>query len=266
MANMMNDDCSNNTPKIYIISPFKTLTNSVLASFIFNSQYPTAELHSQLSRPEEKINKYIIRSHTDHGLICNIFNKNEDSTIISIVRDPVSQFISGFFQDIDCPPINYGTKDEILAAPLDDIIKVFNTLEFTANETYNIDMLFKFYNDIMKFNVYECPDNDKYFTQGYNTYNVKNPHGNNIKIIIIRADKISLCFSEIGKMFGIDNIKLYFSNTAGEKWYDSLYKDFKKKIYEEKKVDKINHFMKLKYVNYFYSEEERDKMINFCFK
>jgi len=246
---------------LYIISPFKTLTNTVLASFIFNPQFPTAEIHSEII-PEQKDGKYIYRSHTNYGLIEKIYNANEDSTIITIVRDPISQFISGFFQDIDCPPINFGTQQEILDTPLNDIIDIFNKVDFLSTETYNIDILFDFYNKIMNFNVYDYKDNYKYSTEGYNYYDVKNKYDKTVRIIIIRSDKISQCIHKIGKMFNIDNMVLYNANTADEKWYKNLYKEFKQTIYSQKRIKNFNEFMNLKYVNYFYNEEERSKMAN----
>lgn len=249
---------------LYIISPFKTLTNSILASFIFNAEYPTSEIHNEI-QPEEKDGKYIYRSHTDYGLIEKIFNKEEDSTIITIIRDPVSQYISGFFQDIDCQPINLGTKEEIMNLSLDTIIDTFNDVDFLSTETYNIDILFDFYKKIMNFNIYNRSDNYKYFTQGYNYYDIKNQYGNTIRLIVIRSDKINDCFRKIGEMFNINDIKLYNSNTAQEHWYKKLYKDFKDKVLNEKRVKNIDKYMDLKYVNYFYSEEEKEQLRNLKF-
>ena len=250
---------------IYIISPYKTLTNTILASFIFNNQFPNKQLGENMI-PEEKDGKYIIRLHTDYNTIEYINNhdyETEDVTIISVVRDPISQYISGYFQDISSLPINYGSQEKVVQSSIYEIIDHFNTINFCAIESYNMDTLFRFYDDVFGFCVFDYDNND-YFTKGYGVYDIKNLHNNNIKIIIIRSDKLNNCIQDIGKIFNINNMTIINSNLADEKWYSNIYKTFKKTIINENKIENINDFMNQQYVRFFYTKEEQNKMYNYA--
>lgn len=235
---------------IYIISPFKTGTNTVLASIISNSGF-----HSEFSL-EEKIGKFVHRSHTDYDLIKDIFSRRSYSHVITVIRDPISQYISGFFQDITTPPFNFGSQEDVEQADTKDLYNFFNQFDFDQMEAYSLDMLFEYYKELWGFDILKHSFERE---RGITTYQIKNKFDYTITLSVLRMDKLNSAIPLLGNKLNIHNLQIVNSNIGTTKWYSQYYKNFKQFV-KTKGLPKIEQFMDQAYVNFFYSKQERNEM------
>lgn len=243
---------------IYIVSAFKTCTNTVLASIIFNNSFPT--LNTDIVA-EDKINLFIRREHTSIDVMTHISELNEDCVVITVVRDPLSLYISAFFQDIDCYPFSVGSPETVLETDNKTLLEAFNSFDFRVSESYNIDILFNMLELTTGFNVYDN-DNEPFDKDlGLTSYKFQNKAGYQIKLIVVRQDKLNSVISSLGKELNIKDLQVIQSNVGEEKWYGEKYKQFKSYIKQHiEDVKLMDQFLEQSYVKFFYSDDEVKQM------
>lgn len=173
--------------------------------------------------------------------------ENKKISVISMVRDPVEKMISGFFQNY-----NFRYSDKLSEMSTEDIGKevckwgggVINGRDWFEDELIIY----------LNYNIYNEPFNKKL---GYKIYNVSEK----INLLIIRTDKLNQVFGRALKEFlGGDVKKLYTFNETKNKQEGDIYKKIKNGFYLNEHDGK--YIYGLKYMKYFYTDEEREKMKN----
>ncbi|MFC0271936.1 putative capsular polysaccharide synthesis family protein [Metabacillus herbersteinensis] len=166
--------------------------------------------------------------------------------VITLVRDPLSQSVAGFFQNIhyhfddfvkryNARLINDKTINHYLQIyghpPLEHIASWLDT---EIKTVFCIDV---FHDDFCK-------------EKGYKIY--KN---NNVELLLIRLEDLNKCAEDAFYDFlGIENFKLQNENMASQKDYYDAYVKFKThNIFKKDDLDKIYNS---RYIKHFYSEEE----------
>ncbi|UKM63638.1 putative capsular polysaccharide synthesis family protein [Flavobacteriaceae bacterium GSB9] len=164
--------------------------------------------------------------------------------IISLVREPVSREISNFMQN----PNDFVDGD-ILTHSIDDLKSAYlNKLNY--DYTFNwFDTEFK---EFTGFDVFARPFNKE---KGYSIY-----EHNDLKILIIKLEKLNRCFNKAMKAFLGVNLKLTSNaNQTSDKKISSVYKRLKEDIkFSELELKKVYSH---KYVTHFYTETEIESFI-----
>jgi hypothetical protein len=129
------------------------------------------------------------------------------------------------FMDSFCCPIKYG--------------KMFDWFDWEIKEIYGID-------------IYEYPfDKEK----GYSI--IKK---GNIEIMIYRLENLNKLESIVGDFVGLDDFKLESANTAEQKPYNSIYREFAKTILLPKEYVDF-YYKNNPRMDHFYSKEEKRQFL-----
>lgn len=212
-----------------------------------------------------------------HSIDSNILNKFDSTDkfeniwsnlkkgnikIITMVRDPLAQQISLFFQVIYSYYLSTENNSYDLQKMFDNIF-VYNTNTYKYNDRFldlylnnnrykNFEVWFeKEIKANLGIDVFEHKF-DK--NRGYSSI-----HKNNIDVLIIKLEKINELEHIIGDFVNITNFKLQSENNSDQKVYKREYATFKENFRISK--DYVNKLYSSKYIKHFYSEEEID-----CFK
>ena len=164
---------------------------------------------------------------------------NNKKYFISLVRDPVSREISNFMQN----PQDF-IEGDILLNPIAVLKKKY--LENLSYD-YTLNWFDTEFLNYTGFNVYSQPfDKDK----GFSIY-----EHNNLKIMIVKLEKLNECYSDAMKAFFDLNLKLGVnSNLSSQKKISTVYSELKKSI--KFTEDQLNTVYSHKYVTHFYTLEE----------
>jgi hypothetical protein len=239
----------------------KTGTTSVLHSLDNYREYSVLHIHTLRKERLCELEQIYIDNwdkknnpkHLWHSLYIiqklNNAHKNTDKyKIITMVRDPVAQHISGFFQllylELD---YNYLKKlkqnnvdviiDELVALFIEDFSKNYGSedwFELELNCLFGIDIYSHAFNT----------------ERGYQIYK-----GERADVLLIRLEDLNKCAGEAMREFlGINDFSLTIKNVGSKKDYSALYKSFLEKIvlpeqYLEKRYN-------LRYVQHLYNSDE----------
>lgn len=163
---------------------------------------------------------------------------------ITLLRDPISGNISGFFQNLE----HFGFTPNAPTPDMDKLIAVFK-------EKYG------------HYNVFQWLDKEMNPVIGVNVFKHAFPKNAGFTVIQgTRADllvlKLSLQDSVIKKIveafLGLENLDIAPANTAEKKWYSPLYQEFKQQVtFTDEYLNAVAHS---KYFKHFHTTEERDEL------
>lgn len=192
--------------KILILSPFKTGTTTLTATFC-NHNIDCMKLHD-----------FDHTFHTDY------------SHVFLISRNNLELYASAFFQDIANPEFEYyfGTREQVLNADIDTLISHFKKFDWDKYNHLNIDYFIKIIE--LYFNI-NLNHDDKLIIKNDKYRLLKN---NNTYFIFAKLENLTESFDEICKQSDLPEIKLEEHNFSSYKWYSEVYKKFLcKLIYSE---------------------------------
>jgi len=189
-------------------------------------------------------------------LINYVYNKTGKKVLIlSSYRDPISRTISAFFQNYE---INIRKKN----ATLQEQLAVFNDNFFIDQEEYH-PYLDK--ENLMGLNIYEKPFNK---VKGHTVY-----ENDKIKLLLLKFDIINKWKDIIPLYLDKNSISDFIykeSNVSTNKWYSSLYKNFKNNFYTTNYLLDLKIKNNFELLNYFYTPQQRSALLSiwrsFCLK
>src|SRR3989338_6062816 len=189
-------------------------------------------------------------------LINYIYTKTGKKVLIlSAYRDPVSRTISAFFEKYE---INIRKKN----ATLQEQLAVFNDNFFMDQEEYH-PYLDK--ENLMGLNIYEKPFNK---VKGHTVY-----ENDKIKLLLLKFDIINKWKDIIPLYLDKNSISDFIyikSNISTDKWYSSLYKNFKNNFYTTNYLLDLKIKNNFELLNYFYTPQQRSALLSiwrsFCLK
>jgi len=177
---------------ILILSPFKTGTTSLYATF-YENNINVLKLHDI--------------DHTFH---------TDYSHVFLLTRERKKLYLSAYFQDIDNPEFeyHYGTQEEVLNADISDIIKHYKKFNFEKYTHLDIKYYLNLLEKYFDVQIEDLKDEEK--------YNVALK--NNTYFIFIRLENLSDVFEQVCLQTNLpENIKLQSHNSSQYKWYSDLY-------------------------------------------
>lgn len=168
--------------------------------------------------------------------------------IISLVRDPVAQDISSFFQGIEQVIPDIQSKLQNNAIDIGEICTAF--LEkwphhHAAEQWFDAQLTPVFNIDVFS---QTFP-----IEKGYDIFEIRR-----FSLLVIRLEDLDACMRPALKEFlGISDFKIIKSNTAGGKWYRHLYKYFISRVALPE--DYLNMMYSSKFSTHFYTPKELQK-------
>lgn len=208
------------------------------------------------------IHNNIIQTHSIKLLYDFLHYSEEEFVIISLVRDILARNISALFQSMNDEEEGHNdyfiaSIDEFKKMPYEqqeyEITQHLRRLNTSTAVTY-------WYDDILKSHFY-YPEINKYFIdiyakpfdqeKGFQFYESKTPR---IKMIILRLEDLIELKKTLGDFLGVDNFELVSKNMAAEKWYNPIYKRFKKRY--KPTEQEIKAIYNSRFMTYFYSSEQ----------
>lgn len=185
--------------------------------------------------------------------------KKGNIKIITMVRDPLAQQVSLFFQIIYSYYLSTINNFYDLQKMFDDIF-VYNTNIYKYNDRfldlYLSDTRYKNFEVWFEKEIKDNLDIDVFEHRFDKNRGYSNIHKDNIDILIIKLENINKLENIIGNYINITNFKLQIENDSNQKLYKREYTEFKEKFKIPK--DYINELYSSKYIKHFYNEEEID--------
>ena len=171
--------------------------------------------------------------------------------VITMIRDPVAQNISSFFQSLELLIPNFINEYKNNQISSDDLERLFL-------ERYNVSTIYHNWFDVEVLPVFDIDVYSEAFPKqlGYKIY-----EGSKSKILLLKLEKIHECVKNAIKEFlGIDSFILNDSNISANKSYFEIYEDFKKNVkLPSTYVDSVYN---TKQVRHFYTDFEIQNFIN----
>lgn len=165
--------------------------------------------------------------------------------VITLVRDPVAQNISSFFQIVDLYVENVYERYHNKQLEIKELTSLFL-------EQYSPDCIFNNWFDLELRPVFGIDVYASTFpkTKGYEIY-----HGEIADVLLLKLENLNQCVSEAFYHFlGLEKFTLINKNIAQNKKYSSAYKEFKNTVSLPNSY--IDAIYALKQVQHFYTQEE----------
>lgn len=165
--------------------------------------------------------------------------------VITLIRDPVAQNISSFFQIVDLYVKDVFERYHNKQLEIKDLTSLFL-------EQYSPDCVFNNWFDLELKPVFDIDVYANTFPKanGYEIY-----RGEVADVLLIKLENLNQCVSEAFYHFlGLENFTLINKNIAQDKKYSSAYKEFKNTVNLPDSY--INAIYALKQVQHFYTQEE----------
>jgi len=166
-------------------------------------------------------------------------HKHKNLKIITLVREPISVNISSFFHNLSY--FAYEFEQNATSSIAESFFEKFNN-------DYTLDWFDTEWFPTIGVDVYKYDFNKE---AGYSIIKEKN-----IECLIIKLEKLDELEAVIADFVGNDQFKLLNSNISTEKWYNSVYQDFKNNV--KLSPEFIDRMYSSKLVQHFYSSKEID--------
>lgn len=166
--------------------------------------------------------------------------------LVSLVRDPVAQQISAFFQIIDLIIPGFFEKYDNGVLDMEELVRTFIQWYPAESAYYNtwFDVEMK---PTFGIDVFEQPFP---YDTGYKIY-----FGDMADLLVIRLEDLNTCAEKaLNEFLGLDVFNIIHNNISSDKNYANHYNEFISQIILPD--DYINSVYDTKYVRYFYSREE----------
>lgn len=195
----------------------------------------------------ETIQSEYLRSQLDQKNIIKPWN------VITLVRDPVAQLLSVFFQKLEVEiPLGLDYRKKIKAEGdtkvVQEVIERFYA-GFVNNpklhhpfEWFNLEL-----KENLKFDIFAAP---AFSGRNYYIYNTELA-----KVLVLKLESLDDSYQSAFREFlGIQNFKLIQSNVGVQKRYKNLYKTFQKNV--NLPISYLDKLYQTELVKHFYSESE----------
>jgi len=112
-----------------------------------------------------------------------------------------------------------------------------------------------YYPDIDRFfiDIYQTPFD---WDRGFQVYESKTPR---VKMIILRLEDLDNLEQALGDFLQIDNFKMHKGNLSAEKWYQDIYKRFKKEYTPA--PEELAAIYDSQFMRYFYSPAQIERFM-----
>jgi hypothetical protein len=197
---------------------------------------------------------FVVHSH-DYLLMqqflesCSRAGILEQVVVVSLIREFLPRNISAFFQNCDNsgnPPWYFGTRDQILAAPIEDLLEFFRK-RHTNYVSALIKRWPKRFNRATGFPVLEREFDSE---RGVGAYQ----EPGRPKVFFCQTEKLNDNWDVLRRFLGLSTFAMTVTNEGSRKWYADIYRDFKR-LYrpsqEELTLCYDNPIMR-----HFYSEQD----------
>jgi hypothetical protein len=190
-------------PYVAIIAPFKTATTS-LNTALFSAG---------------------VRTFKYHGFddeLCKIYPPEGFSHVFLLIRDPLSTYVSAYFQDIDVEGYVYyfGSQERVLETSVDELLEHFRSFmwsEFShVNHEYFYECIEKYFEvKLKRLDVEESfcvfKKKDRYF-------------------VVVRTEELDANIDGICNVTGLPKLTLERHNNSKDKWYFEKYEMMKERL------------------------------------
>ena len=165
--------------------------------------------------------------------------------VVTMVRDPVAQNISSFFQIADLLIPRFSERTQANALPISELLDVF--LQNYAPDGIYVNWFDVEMKPSFDVDVFETPFPTD---EGYAVY--REPH---VDLLLLRLEDVDRCAPAAFREFlGLDDFRVQRKNEAEYKTYHRLYKAFREQaVFPRRYVDGVYGS---KYARHFYSDEE----------
>jgi hypothetical protein len=247
-------------PPVIILTPgkvgsssvYRTLKKKFNKNYIFHihnlsEQGIKKSIHSHLNSDRKSLPLHLLISKL---LYKKLIKFEGELNIITLIREPISREISGFFQNIDFHKNELEGNNLVIneCETLKKINKILPNSHISVTNWINTELI-----NNLEIDIY----NDDFSSNtGFKIF-----HNNGIKLLLIRMEDLNFSFKGATMNFFDleEGIKLKDYNIGEEKYYSRQYKSLRNKIkLSNENIDKI---LSSKYVIHFYGDYV-DKIIN----
>lgn len=195
------------------------------------------------ARFPQNIKIHVQKSRALNRAVKQWSQKGKRSKVITLVREPIRTNISGFFQNHTWWPAELTQQCQ---AKSPGYLEALATHFFT---TYPHHVPLTWFDweirDLFGVDVFAQPFPHK---QGYQIY-----HGERTDVLVIKLESLNDCVSKAFEEFlGIKNFTLIRENTASDKWYSDLYREFVNQV--QMPTDYQEQMRNSRYARYFYGD------------
>lgn len=176
--------------------------------------------------------------------------KDKKIKVISLVRDPIATNISGFFQNFAWwpPELQCQIKDTSIV-DLEDLIA-----HFFSSYPHDVPSIW-FEMEIEPIFGVDVFSSQFQIERGYQIY-----QGDRAKVLLLKLERLDECAAEALHAFlNVENFTLVNDNIGHDKWYGTVYDQFRAAIRVPDSY--LKKMYQSKYTRHFYSEEEINTFI-----
>ena len=186
--------------------------------------------------------------HNVQNIRHQFFEKKKHRKLITLVRDPVSAYVSSFFQGwrYDIPHLmqyDAANLTEAQIAELTETLLKRREKFLTRWETWFDDEI----KNVFGIDVFAAPFDPR---AGYGIY-----HAERVDLLLLTLESLNRCHQAAFRDFmGIPDFQLVPTNVGAAKVYHDIYKEFARRV--RLPADFLDAAYQLSYVKHFYTEEE----------
>ncbi len=188
----------------------------------------------------------ILRDYLDN-------NANPSLNVITSVREPISQFISAFFQNIESSNLDFIDNQGNLRQKYIHQYLTNRLSNYNINNAWNCNWFDNDFNPALELDVYQHEFN---IEMGYAEFSCQN-----FRILILQLENSKFWGNIITDFLGLSNpMQIIKTNMAKEKKYNQVYKY----ILDNIKIPTatLEKVYQCKYCQHFYSEEAIENFVN----
>jgi len=170
--------------------------------------------------------------------------------IVTIVRDPVAQHISMFFEEMDIH-LDYGYRDKIKSIGTQKVVQELLELLFVRLKEEDRLTPFSWFDRELK-TVFDIDLFSMQFpkTKGYKIYKE-----NRADLLLLKMEQINDCSSDaIAEFLKVDNFSLKNMNIGLRKYYSDSYREILDNLFIPTKY--LNEYYSSRQTRHFYSDNE----------
>lgn len=244
-----------NLPLILVYQPGKVGSSSIYNSLI-NTKYKqnTFQTHkisnfNYLNKDKSKCNTFFEHLEDGEKLYRLLKEFNGPIKVISGIRDPLSQYISRIFENLE--------RDSNIYLNEDNSIKFQEIKNSVLNHIQNYGWPMVWFDNNFK-KILNIDINSLQFNKNQKFFYIKKE---NIEVVLYKLEYLNSNYNKIfNTLFPKDHIELILSNEAKNKYY---YKDYKKVISEFKFSEDMleNYYYNIYKMNNFYTDDELKSFI-----
>ncbi|WP_431800859.1 putative capsular polysaccharide synthesis family protein [Halobacillus andaensis] len=191
--------------------------------------------------PLHRLNYFLTKQ-----LVLKLLKSRKKLKVISIVREPVSRNLSMYFQAFHVPLMDINSTTDNRQEANTNLQAFRNDFFQKFNHHYGINWFDNEFKRTWHIDVYNYPFHKE---EGYTVI-----EKGNVEVLLLTMEKLNEAEQIIRGFLDMEEFTLTNENMGEQKWYQSVYKEFKQKIQPSEEY--LNALYDSKYMKHFYTNDE----------